>query len=147
MLKRLYVDNYKCLVDFELNFDAINLFLGANGSGKSTVFEVLQKLRAVVNGESRVSEEFTSESRTRWQASPLQRFELEISDGNQTYRYELGVEYPKNAEASRVEYERLWLDERPLLKFEGQEAIVYKGDFSEGSKFPFDGSRTVIEFL
>jgi predicted ATPase len=147
MLKRLYVDNYKCLVNFDLNFNAINLFLGANGSGKSTVFEVLQKLRAIVNGDSRVSEEFKPESRTRWQSSLLQSFELEITDNHQTYRYELGVEYDKNVDAARVKHERLWLDDQPLLKFEGQEARVYKEDFSEGSKFPFDGSRSVIEFL
>ena len=30
MLKRLYVDNFRCLEDFELNFDSINLFLGDN---------------------------------------------------------------------------------------------------------------------
>jgi predicted ATPase len=147
MLKRLYVDNYKCLVNFELNFKSINLFLGANGSGKTTVFEVLQKLRAVVNGERRVSQEFKPESRTRWQASPLQKFELELADEGRTYRYELGVEYPKSAETSRVKYERLWLDDQPLLKFEGYEAQIYREDFSEGSKFPFDGNRSVIEFL
>ncbi|MBI5830479.1 MAG: AAA family ATPase, partial [Chloroflexi bacterium] len=95
MLKRLYVDNYKCLVNFDLNFNAINLFLGANGSGKSTVFEVLQKLRAIVNGDSRISEEFKPESRTRWQTSPLQSFEVEITKDNRTYRYELAVEYSK----------------------------------------------------
>ena len=147
MLKRIYVDNYKCLVNFELKLDAINLFLGANGSGKSTVFEVLQKLRAIVNGDSRVSEEFKIESRTRWQTSPLQSFEVEITKDNRTYRYELAVEYSKNEQVARVKHERLWLDNQSLLKFEGQEARVYKEDFSEGSNFPFDGSRSVIEFL
>lgn len=147
MLKRIYVDNYKCLVNFELKFDSINLFLGANGSGKSTVFEVLRKLRAIVNGGSRVSEEFKPESRTRWQTSPLQSFEVEITKDNRTYRYELAVEYSKNEQTARVKHERLYLDNQPLLNFEGQEARVYKDDFSEGSKFPFDGSRSVFEFL
>jgi predicted ATPase len=147
MLKRIYVDNYKCLVNFDLKFDAINLFLGPNGSGKSTVFEVLQKLRAIVNGDSRISEEFKPDSRTRWQNSPLQSFEVEISKDNRTYRYELAVEYSKNEQTARVKHERLWLDNQPLLKFEGQEARIYKDDFSEGSNFPFDGSRSVIEFL
>ncbi|MBI5292172.1 MAG: AAA family ATPase [Chloroflexi bacterium] len=147
MLKRLYVDNYKCLVNFDLNFNAINLFLGANGSGKSTVFEVLQKLRAIVNGDSRISEEFKPESRTRWQTSPLQSFEVEITKDNRTYRYELAVEYSKNEQTARVKHERLYLDNQPLLKFEGQEARIYKVDFSEGLNFPFDGSRSVIEFF
>ncbi|MEQ9359707.1 AAA family ATPase [Coleofasciculus chthonoplastes] len=46
MLKRIYIDNFRCLVNFEINFeDNISLFLGGNGSGKTTVFTALQKLR------------------------------------------------------------------------------------------------------
>lgn len=52
MLKRIYIDNFQCLVNFELNFDSINLFLGGNGSGKSTVFEVLRKIQTFVKGNS-----------------------------------------------------------------------------------------------
>jgi AAA15 family ATPase/GTPase len=48
MLKRIYIDNFRCLVNFELNFDSINLFLGGNGSGKSTVFEALRKLQSLL---------------------------------------------------------------------------------------------------
>ena len=48
MLKRLYVDNFRCLVDFELNFDSINLFLGDNGAGKSTIFDVLGLIGGIV---------------------------------------------------------------------------------------------------
>jgi AAA15 family ATPase/GTPase len=41
MLKRLYIDNYKCLVNFEFATERSRLILGANGTGKSTVFESL----------------------------------------------------------------------------------------------------------
>ncbi len=41
MLKRLYVDNYKCLVNFEFVPQQIQLLLGVNGTGKSSVFDVL----------------------------------------------------------------------------------------------------------
>ncbi|HAX75624.1 MAG TPA: ATPase, partial [Cyanobacteria bacterium UBA11372] len=54
MLKRVYIDNFRCLVNFELDVDAINLFLGYNGSGKSTVFEALHKIQAFVSGDSKV---------------------------------------------------------------------------------------------
>ncbi|WP_228061118.1 MULTISPECIES: AAA family ATPase [unclassified Coleofasciculus] len=52
MLKRIYIDNFRCLVNFELDVNMINLFLGSNGTGKSTVFEVLQKIQAFVNGDN-----------------------------------------------------------------------------------------------
>ena len=41
MLKRIYINNFRCLVNFELKLDGLSLFLGANGSGKSTVFAAL----------------------------------------------------------------------------------------------------------
>jgi len=44
VFKRIYVDNYKCLVNFELSVGGLNLFLGPNGAGKSAVFEVLRML-------------------------------------------------------------------------------------------------------
>ena len=50
MLKRIYIDNFRCLVDFDLSLDEINLFLGPNGSGKSTVFDVLRKIQAFISG-------------------------------------------------------------------------------------------------
>ena len=41
MITRLFVNNFKTLVNFELPLDPMNLLLGANGSGKSTVFEAI----------------------------------------------------------------------------------------------------------
>jgi hypothetical protein len=48
VLKRIYIDNYKSLVNFDLEFKKLNLFLGANGSGKSAVFEVLAAIQQFV---------------------------------------------------------------------------------------------------
>ncbi|MCU0541547.1 MAG: AAA family ATPase [Oscillatoriaceae cyanobacterium Prado104] len=48
MLKKIYVNNFRCLVNFELTADSLNLFLGSNGSGKTTVFEVLRKLKKFI---------------------------------------------------------------------------------------------------
>ncbi|MDZ8239746.1 MAG: hypothetical protein RMZ69_21780 [Nostoc sp. ChiQUE01a] len=31
--ERIYIDNFRGLVNFEMNFDSINLFLGGNGTG------------------------------------------------------------------------------------------------------------------
>ncbi len=36
MIKRLYVDNYKCLVNFELPLQDLTLLLGPNGVGKTS---------------------------------------------------------------------------------------------------------------
>ena len=58
MLKRIHIDNYKCLTNFDLCFGELTLLLGANGCGKSAVFEVVGKLRDFIRGDARVGELF-----------------------------------------------------------------------------------------
>jgi len=65
MLKRLYVDNFRCLVNFEMKFDRLGLFMGENGAGKSTVFEVLRRLRSFLLGYENVEGSFPAEALTR----------------------------------------------------------------------------------
>ncbi|NES24282.1 MAG: ATP-binding protein [Symploca sp. SIO3E6] len=81
MLKRIYIDNFRCLVNFEIKFeDNVSLFLGANGSGKTTVFEVLRKLRKFIIGDSdaRVLQVFPKADLTRWETRLIQKFELDL---------------------------------------------------------------------
>ena len=145
MLKRIYIDNFRCLVNFALDVDSINLFLGSNGAGKSTVFEVLQKIQAFVSGDSKVEGIFKSTDCTRWQTSPIQRFELEIRGNGGSYKYELGIGH--NRDRCRVEYERLWFDSQPLLKFELGEVQLYRDDYSLGPQYSFDWSQSMIPSL
>ena len=145
MLKRIYIDNFRCLVNFVLDVDTINLFLGSNGAGKSTVFEVLQKIQAFVSGDSKVEGIFKPTDCTRWQTSPIQRFELEIRGNGGSYKYELGIGHDRDK--CRVEYERLWYDNQPLLKFELGEVQLYRDDFSEGSQYSFDWSQSIFPSL
>jgi len=145
MLKRIYIDNFRCLVNFELNLDSINLFLGSNGAGKSTVFEIIQKIQAFISGDIKVERIFKSTDCTRWQNSPIQRFELEILGNGGSYKYELGIGH--NQDKCRVEYERLWFDHQPLLKFELGEVKLYRDNHSEGPQYPFDWSQSMIPSL
>ena len=42
MLKRLYVDNFRCLVDFVLNFDSITTYFLICGNYLTIVFFILE---------------------------------------------------------------------------------------------------------
>ena len=42
MLQRIYADNFRCLSNFELDLDEANIFLGANGTGKTSVLHILR---------------------------------------------------------------------------------------------------------
>jgi predicted ATPase len=145
MLKRLYIDNFRCLVNFELNIDSINLFLGGNGTGKSTVFEVLHKIQTFVSGDSKVEGVFKTYDCTRWQKLSTQRFELEIFGNDGDYKYELAIEH--NQEKSRVKYERLWFDNQPLLKFELGEVELKSDNYSTVSTYSFDWSQSLLPSL
>jgi len=94
MLKRLYVHNYKCLVNFEINFDKdISLFLGANGSGKSTIFEVLTKLHRFILNREKIETVFSiNDSIYRHHAETHSYFELDIEIKNSIYKYYLQLD-------------------------------------------------------
>ena len=144
MFKRIYIDNFKCLVNFELKVDLLNLFLGPNGVGKSTLFEVLQKLQAFIKGNSKVEQIFSGQDLTRWQTSLIQSFEIEIEGNGGVYKYELAIEYNEVKQKARVNQERLWFNDQPLLKFELGEAQLYQNDYSLGPAYSFDWSQSLL---
>ncbi|MCK6622452.1 MAG: AAA family ATPase [Calditrichaceae bacterium] len=144
MLKHIYIDNYRCLVNFELDLNSINLFLGANGSGKSTVFEVLHKIQAFASGNEKVAVLFGREDCTRWQNILLQNFELEIAGNGGTYKYELTVEHEQDSHRARVKRERLWFNKAALLEFEMGMAQLYHDDHKKGPQYPFDWTQSAV---
>ncbi|MCC5667607.1 AAA family ATPase [Nostoc sp. CHAB 5784] len=145
MLKRIYIDNFRGLVNFEMNFDSINLFLGGNGAGKSTVFEVLRKIQIFISGGENLEEIFESTDCTRWQTLQNQRFELEIAGNGGNYKYELAIKH--NQDKSHVEYERLWFNNQVLIKFEEDEVQIFREDTSELAKIPFSSAFSVLSSL
>ena len=108
MITRFYVDNYKCLVNFEYKPKPFELIIGANGSGKTTVFEALNKLREFIVGDRKVEELFSRDSRTRWDTREEQRFELDFtSKDNILIRYLLVVDH--SFDQARVKFENFYL--------------------------------------
>ena len=50
MLQKIYVNGFKSLRDFEIELGSVNLFIGANGSGKSNILEAIGVLSAAAGG-------------------------------------------------------------------------------------------------
>ena len=81
MLKRIYIHNYKTFLNFELKLQEMNLFLGANGTGKSSVFEVLALLKDfLAERNPRTWEVFSPKQLCRFakDLAPIQKFELDF---------------------------------------------------------------------
>ncbi len=144
MLKRLYIDNYKCLVNFEVNLDKTSLFLGDNGSGKSTVFDVLHKLQAFIGGDGKVDLIFTMSDLCRWQTSLVQSYELDMEsiDLGGEFHYRLAIEFSEAGDKNRVSEEQLLFQGRPLFEFKKGEVQLYRDDHSAGPSYPFDWSAS-----
>lgn len=147
MLQRIYIDNYKCCVNFDVKFNSINLLLGDNGAGKSTVFDTLRKIQALLGEGREVMDLFPIDSLTRWQTKDKQHFEVELSGNGGEYRYELVVDHNRSKQLSRIHTERLWFNNKPLINFEGGNAQLYRDNYSEGPNYPFDWNRSAIGSL
>ena len=146
MLKRLYVNNYKCLVNFELSLAQTTLLVGLNGTGKSTIFDLLEQLRGFIIAGTSVEESFPPRSLTHWQSSDLQRFELTVSGGPdgipEDYSYFLELEHDRVRQRCRVRKEIVRTSTAVLFRFDEGEVGLFRDDGSVGPKFPFDWSRS-----
>ena len=148
MLKRLYADNFRALVNADLPLERRTLLMGSNGTGKSTFGEVLLRLQWMLSGVSKTDEIFSGDTLTRWQKTPRQRFELETTGPTGDYRYEVVVEHRDVASAevprTRILREVLTIDSQPLFHFEDGKVQLYRDDHSAGPQYPFDWGRSAL---
>ena len=144
MIKRLYVDNYKCLVNFELQLRELTLLLGPNGVGKTSILDVIFALRQLLAGAAKVSDNgaFPTPTLTRWQDRDQQVFEIDVALerkigvlGCDEYRYRLEVQQLRTIRAASVELETLELNGQPLFSFREGEVQVFRDDHSPGPTF------------
>jgi predicted ATPase len=155
MLKRIYVDNFRCLGNFELKLDRINLLLGENGTGKTTVFEVLYRLQQFVAGNAKVLAVFPSAELNWWQTNATQRFELEMEVGPEvekqlgpaSYGYFLVIEHDEDRRKAKIQSETLIMDGKKLFHFQEGTAELYHDDFKPGPQYPFDWTQSGVGVL
>ena len=152
MLTRIHVDNFRCLVNFDLKLDRLNLLLGDNGNGKTTVFEVLRRLQGFLSGKINVDTAFPPNDLTRWQQLDIQRFELELKSGNDTYLYSLSIHHDRNQRLRRMIREDLLMNQKALFEFKlvgrvDATAQLYHDDFRKGPLYPSDWSRSGVASL
>ncbi len=140
MLKRIYVDNFRCLTNFEISPHQQNLLIGDNGSGKTTLFQLLDSLASMISGHSSLGEVFPKSSLTRWDGRKQQRFELELESETVRFSYGLVVEHPEERKEPLASQEWLKCDDSPLYQFENGHVKLFHDDSTLAASFPFNPS-------
>jgi len=144
MLKRPYADNYRCLVNFEINFDELALLVGPNGGGKSTLFDLLYNIRHLIADNAKVGEVFPPEDLTAWVNKSEQSFELDVQGEDGLFSYKLIISHNPDIKKQRVEFEHLLLDGKPLFEFKQGEVKLYHDDHKPGPEYSFDWSVSAL---
>lgn len=147
MIRRLYIDNYRTLVNFELFPGPTNLFIGPNGSGKTSVLTVVSCLIDVILQGRAIHLAFPATTRTRWTTLEHQRFELEVDHHGEVFRYVLVVTHPGEGTPAIIESESVHVGETVLFEFRDQAIHLYNNQGNLGASFPYRGTRSFLAQL
>jgi len=92
MLTRVYLDNYRCFVNFEYRPGGKQLIFGRNGSGKSSFLDAVLLLRQFITRGDILESYNILAYRTRWINQPQQVFEIETELDGAPHVYRLVIE-------------------------------------------------------
>jgi predicted ATPase len=128
MLKRLYIDNFRCFVNFEYKPERKQLLLGANGSGKSSLLDALRIIGDFIrNGRTDSALRALRNGKTRWLELPKQIFEIEAELGGEQYLYRLELQIGRIPLPIGISVlsESLKVGGNPIIEILNGEVIIY----------------------
>ncbi len=140
MLQRLYINNYRCLENFDLPIKDMPsvLLIGKNGSGKSTIRFALEVLQKIGRGINRVKD-LVQHKDFGWERSKIPiRLEIEVLLAGQIYLYVLALELPEKFKELRVLDEQLLVAGVPLYTRNGAQVILHSAPQNLEAKFLVD---------
>jgi len=148
MLKRIYADNFRSLGNFELRPKQLNLLLGENGSGKTSLFEVLLLVRdLIVNGRPAAS--LFAYKKTIWDPRDSQSFELDVEAPEGVFSYRLEIRHPSQPtpEAPHIKGEFLDYEGKPLFRYRDGQVQLFDDEHEPGARFPFKPEQSFLPNL
>ena len=122
VIRRLYVHNFRCLENFELQVSGRSsaLLIGKNGSGKTTVGRALRILQSIARNTNRVGDLVNPKdfprglTDARGRTDVPMRFEVEVELEGNIYEYVVAFEFPEGFKELRVFEEKLTVSGNPV---------------------------------
>lgn len=140
MLQRLYVHNFRCLENFELNLKEMPsaLLIGKNGSGKSTIAMALEVLQSIGRGTNQVGQLVQSKDFARGRSDVPIRFEIEVILNGKLYIYILAFELPEGFKELRILEEQLIIAGKPLYSRKEAQVTLHTSSNNREAQFLVD---------
>jgi AAA15 family ATPase/GTPase len=117
MLKEIYIDNYRRMVNQKILFTETMLLAGKNGTGKTTLLELIDKLkRFIINNDNtgHINELLTVEDLPRWiktdYGTPITHIELKFTTEENEFAYDLAIQFSLKDSKCRIYTEKLTTD-------------------------------------
>jgi hypothetical protein len=147
MITRLYANNFRCLVAFDTKFDSFGVLCGANGAGKSSVFDAVRLLRNLGTGDGLLGgtgdQDVPKLEFTKWLDSKIQEFELSLGVDGHAFDYVLHLEQTADFEKPRVIHEKAVCDRQPLFERDLDGVRFQKSD-GNWTGFPLDWRQAAL---
>jgi predicted ATPase len=144
MLTRIYIDNFRCFVNFEYKPARRQLIMGSNGSGKSSLLDALLFLRRVVELRQDLDKREILREKTLWMNQPTQTFELEATLDNASYIYRLVLGSFGDPPQARIVSESVRLNGKPIFEFEDSKVRLFNDQFEAKVDYPSDWRRSAL---
>ncbi len=149
MINRLYVHNYRCLENFELQIAErpTSLLIGKNGAGKSTIGWALEIFQKIGRGTNRISDLVSRSDFARGRSDIPIRFELEAKIGERVFEFALALELPIDFKELRVLEERLAVDGLTLYSRSGAQVLLTGTKKEREAKFLVDWHLVALPLI
>jgi predicted ATPase len=149
VIRRLYINNFRCLENFEMPISGRTsvLLIGKNGAGKTTVGFALEILQRIARGTNRAGDLVKPKDFTRDRRDIPMRFEIEVELEKRTYGYSIAFEYPEGFRELRVFEEKLTINGKVIYSRELAKVHLTKTGQDKEANFFIDWHLVALPII
>lgn len=151
MISEIYIDGFRLFSGFRLNLkDGATLLCGLNGTGKSSVVEMVHRLKMFIGFGETVDRLCPQDDIPVWEKQPqgafTTRLGLKLEIMGKIFSYEVEILHNLRDKLSRVEKEILSVKDEIIYKSEQGKVKIFRSDERQG-EFPVAWNTSGLHLL